>query len=150
MPRRHPLLISAVALLCTILALPTEASEADGPWAQLMSATPKASDPRQYPIGIYAIDGLWSLSPETYVRVAPGLHRIIVMDTSSNGPGLVTQVELQINAKPCMAYHLLGDYPRGTSDPDWRPIVVTEHPIKRGLKKFGIPLSDPAIPTPSP
>lgn len=150
MPRRHAVLLPAVAVLGALLASPAEAGEADGPWAQLVSATPKASDPRQYPVGIYAIDDRWSLSPETYVQIKPGRHRILVMETLDNASGLVTQVELPIDAKPCMAYHLLGIYPRGTSDPAWRPVVVTERPIKRCMKKFDIAPPDAAIPTPTP
>lgn len=148
MPRRHPVLLSAVAVLGAILASPGDAGE--GPWAQLVSATPKASDSSQYAVGIYAIDDRWSRSPETYVQIAPGRHRILVMELSRNASGRVTQIELPIDAKPCVAYHLLGVYPRGTSDPAWRPVVVTEHPIKRCMKKHGIALPDKTIPTPTP
>ncbi len=150
MLRLRPVFLAAVAVLGAILALPADAGEADGPWAQLVSATPKASDPSQYAVGIYAIDGRWSLSPETYVQIEPGRHRILVMEMRDNASGLVTQVELPIDAKPCMAYHLLGVYARGTSDPAWRPVVVTERPIKRCMKKFRIAPSDAAIPTPTP
>ena len=150
MPCRHPVLVFAVAALGSILASPAGAGEADGPWAQLLSATPKTSDPTQYAVGIYAIDGRWSLSPKTYVQIEPGGHRILVMEMGDNASGLVTQVELPVDAKPCMAYHLLGVYARGTSDPAWRPVVVTERPIKRCMKKFGIAPPDTTTFTPTP
>jgi hypothetical protein len=125
-------------LLVLAVAAPAFADESK-PWSQILLGQPKASDPRQEPLVMIAIDGKRDFDPETLYQLAPGRHEITVAIQRTDTAGALVVQTLAIDMQPCMNYELIGRRTPGTSDDNrhWTPELRGQTPIKRCRKKFG-------------
>ena len=133
-------------LLVLAVAAPAFADESK-PWSQVLLGQPKASDPRQEPLVMIAIDGKRDFDPETLYQLAPGKHEISVAIQRTDTAGALVVQTLAIDMQPCTNYELIGRRTPGTSDDNrhWTPELREQTPIKRCRKKFG---DTPAQPVP--
>lgn len=132
-------------LLLLAVAAPAFADESK-PWSQVLLGQPKASDPRQEPLVMIAIDGKRDFDPETLYQLAPGRHEITVAIRRTDTAGALVAQTLAIDMQPCTNYELIGRRTPGTSDDNrhWTPEFRAEKPIKRCRKKFGDAAAKPA------
>jgi hypothetical protein len=134
------------ALLVLAVAAPAFTDESK-PWSQVLLGLPKASDPRQEPLVMIAIDGKRDFDPETLYQLAPGRHEITVAIERTDTAGALVAQTVAIDMQPCMNYELIGRRTPGTRDDNrhWTPELRGETPIKRCRRKFG---DAPATPAP--
>jgi len=136
---------AAACLLLLAVAAPVFADESK-PWSQVVLGEPKASDPRQEPLMMIAIDGKRDFNPETYYVLAPGRHEISVAITREDTAGMLVVQTLAIDMQPCTNYELIGRRTPGTSNDNhhWTPELRAQTPIKRCVKKFKAALAPTA------
>ena len=130
-----------------VLAVAAPAFDDDSkPWSQVLLGQPKASDPRQEPLVMIAIDGKRDFDPEALYQLAPGRHEITVAIRRTDTAGALVAQTLAIDMRPCMNYELIGRRTPGTDDDNrhWTPELRAQTPIKRCRKKFGDVAAAPA------
>ncbi|MGN6152709.1 MAG: hypothetical protein ACTHOH_12000 [Lysobacteraceae bacterium] len=133
------------ALLVLSVAAPAFADESK-PWSQILLGQPKASDPRQEPLVMIAIDGKRDFDPDDLYQLAPGRHEFVIAMDSTDTVGAMTYQTIAIDMQPCTNYELIARRRPGTSDDNrhWAPELRGETPVRRCRKKFGDAAAAPA------
>jgi len=123
-------LVPALLMLAPAMA---PAGPFDQPWAVVAGDTAPSADPKLRPATVSRVDG------ESTVRgravVAPGARMVTVDLPPRKGSSLGTQETFELQASPCMRYHIAARLEAG-AEPRWQPVVRSSETIGECLAKF--------------
>jgi hypothetical protein len=125
----------ALAALGTLTALPAFAGPYDQPWSIVETYYGRTADSHLRKVIINRIDDT-NTEPRNRVVTTPGPHNV-VLDVPPRKGFPATQVQMQMDLKPCTRYYMAAELKSPTLQA-WQPIVKYEEPIGECAKKFNL------------
>jgi len=74
------------------------------------------------PAIIEHIDDTGAFAQNIYIRIEPGMHRIVLQGPDPKRPGGGTLREFALDAQPCKRYYLNAQF-KNNIEPEWTPVV---------------------------
>lgn len=123
-------LLPALLLLAPAAAF---AGPFDQPYAIITTDTAPSPDPKLRPVIVNRVDG------ESVIRskavVAPGKRQVTVDLPPRKGFSLGTQATFELEASPCMRYHVAAKLDTETGQ-RWQPVIRSSETIGECLTQF--------------
>ena len=105
----------------------------DQPWVIITTDTARSADPNLRPVIVNRVDGDNVL--QNRAIVAPGLRMVTVDLPPRKGFTVATQATFELNASPCMRYHVAAKLDNPTTQ-TWTPVIRSSETIVECLSKF--------------
>ena len=121
-------------LLAAFLApLAAAAGPFDQPWVLIISDSAPSADPNLKPVVVSRVDG--QIVSKNRAYVSPG-HKLVTVDLPPRkGFSLGTQETFELEASPCMRYHIAARLDT-TAGQEWKAVVRSSETIGECLTKF--------------
>lgn len=123
-------------LIAVILALAPAAAAAgpfDQPWVIVASDAAPSADPNLRPVTVSRVDG--ESATRNRAIVAPGKRMVTVGLPPRKGFSVGTQETFELDASPCMRYHLAAKLDASAGG-HWKAVVRSSETIGECLAKF--------------
>ena len=124
-----------ICLLPILLATAALAGPFDQPYAIITTDTKPAADPLLRPVIVNRVDGENAVDHRAIV--APGLRKVTVDLPARKGFHLATQHTFELEAKPCVRYHVAAKLV-STAGQEWKPVIRSEERIGECEAKFKV------------
>ena len=123
-------------LLCIALlaATPALGGPYDQVYAIITTDRAPSTDPLLRPVIVNRVDGENAM-PNNQAVVAPGPRKVTVDLPPRKGFKLATQRTFELDAKPCMRYHVAAQL-ESSATQSWKPVVRSTEPIDECAAKF--------------
>ena len=126
----------ALAALAAATALPALAGPYDQPWSIVETYYGPTSDSHLRRVIVNRIDDT-NTQPQNRVVTTPGRHNVVLDVPPRRGFHTATQVQMEMDLKPCTRYYMAADLKSPTTQ-EWAPVVKYEEPIAECEKKFNV------------
>jgi hypothetical protein len=124
-----------ICLLPILAAAAAIAGPFDQPYAIITTDTRPAADPNLRPVIVNRVDGENAMDHRAVV--APGVRKVTVDLPPRKGFHTATQHTFDLEAKPCVRYHVAAKL-ASTTTQGWKPVIRSEERIVECETKFKV------------
>ena len=124
-----------ILLLSLLTATAALAGPFDQPYAIITTDPRPAADFLLRPVIVNRVDGENAMDHRAVV--APGLRKVTVDLPARKGFHLATQYTFDLDAKPCVRYHVAAKL-ASTTTQSWKPVIRSEERIVECEAKFKV------------
>jgi hypothetical protein len=127
--------MKSLYLLPILAATAALAGPFDQPYAIIATDTKPAADPLLRPVIVNRVDGENAIDHRAIV--APGLRKVTVDLPPRKGFHLATQHTFDLDAKPCVRYHVAAKLESNIGQ-EWKPVIRSQERIGECETKFKV------------